>query len=782
MRITQLKTHNWKGISEDTPLSPLNLFVGPNGSGKTARLIAAQYAIEGTTPLGATPDAAMALVSQCPGGVRMALDDGFSFSRMVTRDREGKVTSSAKVTGHDHLKLRDSHDMIREHCGDFAPMFDLGAFTRMASDKRRDAIMNLCGTDAACDIPDLLSRIRLKYLEESLGVATATDLIAGQLKGKSEAELSTADRLMLCELLATKLSEAERQALDVACDQVRDAIDVATSQTSAIGLALAEAKNNANLTKRTHTEKNAAANQLAQEHASLRVVAESVEVLRARQSELNIQRDTLRTDIDKHDAWVRSIEVVNRSVVMAEAKVAELETALEAAKRKAEQAPDLRKQAEEFEAKANGRAVAFAAPVDSQDIASAQARLRELEALHDACARQIREAVSHHGIMSRHRDSIAIKVNAAKNDPWREAQRLVAGFREAISGLHVVKDEIMYSVAELETFIGNQLSGPTLAQLQADLDAAQKAVDSAHDGCVGARARADQAVKDVAEQRTFIDQLIAARNEQQNQILAVRDEIREATQAAKDLRRDAAALDAALETATSQLIEARDRLLTLRRQKDESHTAAGNINRDLSAENLVAIENHIGDLTKMISAKISHAALEAKLQETRAAAERAMVEHETLKKLADAIRVFRDQLMGELVSPLLSSVDKFLAASGKGVTAYADLEDARGKPCLDLGWVTDSRRIPLDAMSGGETALFSAALAYALIMLGDPALKLLLIEASELDAVHMVMLLAALESIQNDVGNVIVATHKADIVVSEAWNVVPCGRKEMVTA
>ena len=135
--------------------------------------------------------------------------------------------------------------------------------------------------------------------------------------------------------------------------------------------------------------------------------------------------------------------------------------------------------------------------------------------------------------------------------------------------------------------------------------------------------------------------------------------------------------------------------------------------------------------------------------------------------------------MVELIRPLLDRMNRFLEAAFPGHVAFCELVNDRGRPIFQLGWIFDGARRYLPALSGGESGLFCAALGYALVVLADPPLKLLLIEASELDIGMFGRLCNGIEAVESELDSVMVATHlgsavhlcEPTAVDSTPWNI-----------
>jgi DNA repair exonuclease SbcCD ATPase subunit len=117
----------------------------------------------------------------------------------------------------------------------------------------------------------------------------------------------------------------------------------------------------------------------------------------------------------------------------------------------------------------------------------------------------------------------------------------------------------------------------------------------------------------------------------------------------------------------------------------------------------------------------------------------------------------RETYVADVVRPLVDDVAALLAAAGRSERVYLELENERGKPVFDLGWVSGDSRRSLSALSGGEAVLFCAALAVT-IARRSTGRKVLLIEADPLDEENLAMLLSALSAMDVDLDAVLIAT------------------------
>lgn len=116
---------------------------------------------------------------------------------------------------------------------------------------------------------------------------------------------------------------------------------------------------------------------------------------------------------------------------------------------------------------------------------------------------------------------------------------------------------------------------------------------------------------------------------------------------------------------------------------------------------------------------------------------------------------------------LEARVREFLVGAGRAEEPYI----RAGKGQLDFGWRRGDKEIAVEALSGGESVIFTAGLAAAIVSLRSPQVKALLIEAAELGSAEPAMqVLRGCEAIARHLDFVVVATNAA-ITAGEAWRV-----------
>ena len=105
--------------------------------------------------------------------------------------------------------------------------------------------------------------------------------------------------------------------------------------------------------------------------------------------------------------------------------------------------------------------------------------------------------------------------------------------------------------------------------------------------------------------------------------------------------------------------------------------------------------------------------------------------------------------------PILARMRAFLGGAGRAEIPYIRVT----KAATDFGWRRAGVEISIEALSGGETVLYTAALASAVIDLRRPEIRCLIVEAAELgDATAAAQVLAGIGAVAGQVDLAIVAT------------------------
>jgi len=171
---------NFKGQMESQKLTGRDIFVGPNGKGKTTRLQAVGIALLGYVPgKGKLPTETFKLASADNMSVGLVTDN-LTFARTFTRSEKGGKDGSNNVTvsqgidlspSRGEKKAADKEARIAFEVGSFPVMLDFNEFLSLSDSKRRDFIYGLSSIKTELwDRTRVEAHIRTKLLTLDLEV------------------------------------------------------------------------------------------------------------------------------------------------------------------------------------------------------------------------------------------------------------------------------------------------------------------------------------------------------------------------------------------------------------------------------------------------------------------------------------------------------------------------------------------------------------------------------------------------------------------------------------
>jgi len=148
------------------------------------------------------------------------------------------------------------------------------------------------------------------------------------------------------------------------------------------------------------------------------------------------------------------------------------------------------------------------------------------------------------------------------------------------------------------------------------------------------------------------------------------------------------------------------------------------------------------------------------------------IQEETWNLAEEAIQIVREVYVGRATHGIQGDIQSLFERMGRLDRVFLELENERGRPIFEFGLCRGDKKIPFQALSNGEQALFGVALSLAIARrLGG--LKTLLLEADALDRDNFCLLLGGLEPVLAEFDCVVIA--KADIgcrdLISGAWNI-----------
>lgn len=804
MRINELRMTGFKAQDRILPIDRFNIAVGPNGSGKSAILLAASFAATGQTPLGKTLDDTYQLSSPDGFEVGIALDNGFSWTRGISADhRTAKLSQSCGVKGRQALGLKESDAAVSEKIGRFAPMFNPHEFLALSSDKQRALFLDLnaqararAGESADVDAVDLVNRSALIFLasESELGPGTVKTFIVERFKVQPN-DMNAEQRAKALEALLEDKVAPDRATLlrKLIAETQRE---VTGDLSSAIACAITHLRDVENHSKRERDKAYGAAQELSAEKAKQAVVAGDIEQMKAGLDLLEQQRRDLISKIGEatgresaENSLRQDIERIDREIAERQAEVRRIE---------AEPEPDIDK-AVQLDTDADNidvadtrlielRRLAEEAMIHAPEDTSAEARSRVSVALdaETKLGNDIARAEENAKSAARQHAEWSKQIENRKANPWQKMSDLLVRIREETNIAAPL-------AAEVGALVESQLTGSTVDHMTAELNACidrQKSIESEiaalkkqHKAAIDARLVAEADARKAKE--AYTEQIEKAGAARKAAVQSVTDEdarLCAARARVESLRRQA-----------RDILDARDtRKITIDRINSEiGERQADRAKRTDELNSLVAksggaskasleidratLDTSIEREKAKIEAKNAYSILEWELTQCTANAESRGITHEVAKGMGLAVKTLRESLMSDLIAPAKSYMDRFLAVAQPNAEAYFRLENDRGTEIFETGWVRDGNRVAFAALSGCERHIFVSALCYALTMMADPPLKLLLIDADGAKLPAVLRIMAAIEAIGDDIGNALITTQVDDIAGASGWNIIQCG-------
>ncbi len=142
---------------------------------------------------------------------------------------------------------------------------------------------------------------------------------------------------------------------------------------------------------------------------------------------------------------------------------------------------------------------------------------------------------------------------------------------------------------------------------------------------------------------------------------------------------------------------------------------------------------------------------------------------DVLHALEWAIKRVREETIEEQGHGLMARIDAFLAGAGRKERPYIE---AHAGVC-NIGWIDEEgNRVSVRALSGGQWAVFTAALAAAIIVERAGSLRVLLVEAGECDAEHLEQIIGGIDAVADELSYAIVMTPHAPDSISADWEII----------
>ncbi len=736
-----LTTKAIKAKDHELVLKGPTLMVGPNGAGKSTLAEALRFLALGYVPaLGKRPQDTAALMSGREMSVTLAMDDGRSVRRWISREAKGFI-QGADASWIRNGKATEISEEIKRLFGaedqDAAECLDIREILAATPNQRAARLEALAsaGRKTAAQLAEAVARFTIQRLADISDERMPEDYMAAMaMVPEKQAEVLKVEAKMLY----SKISDG----------------------------GLAGALTWANEQKRTAAEGLHRKEQAAQE---LRIRA--VEVPEPAAQELK-NLESLRQKLDRdfgaaaqakagYDAMMRRREAAFDAAKETESNLERWE-----AYQRNELAGKVKQLSDSKAALVRLEADAPAPPVLETD--------GRIEALRDSAEEYRRMAMAIKPApelsTAAERDALArieSDYERAKASPWTEVVQIAKEISKTLP-------KVAKRLKELAG--ANQIDPETLKE---ELDAARVALDQAELAQTKAAAASQ---KQADERATLLERAKDAETEASDR----EHELRTRNASASE------AWQAAVSNRVGQLAQLRREVEALQKDVAASQQAIERA-RDRHAAALAAIEAAGTD--PVTAPPVASSEIEKKLAKVRDSLrqlQEAQAVHQEIQRALAAIedaqaaaKVFaaiewalfrqRQHEISEAGGPLLAVMGDFLQAAGRGEKAYV----RAGAGQCAIGWTKiDGSEISVEALSGGEWCLFTAALTAAILILRNPPIKILLVEAGEADPETLKQLCAAISHMAPKLTGAIVMTQTGPRKAPPGWQLIAYSNAE----
>lgn len=188
---------------------------------------------------------------------------------------------------------------------------------------------------------------------------------------------------------------------------------------------------------------------------------------------------------------------------------------------------------------------------------------------------------------------------------------------------------------------------------------------------------------------------------------------------------------------------------------------------DLGEAKIVERENEFARARDRLEALKKETAVLASYRDACERRDAYRVRYDALSSAEKAAKSVREMIVMTSMQTFLSDVDAVVSAALPAERAFVDLVSERGGSIFRLGLVSTKGFRDLDALSGGETAIFAAAIALAIAKRSE-LLKVLLLEADPIDEENSKRLLEVLERVNGDLDGLLVASSR-EVQYGATW-------------
>lgn len=787
--IVRISIEGVKAFDRDLVIGPRTALVGPPASGKSSFSDGLRFAALGHVPhLGGREADTAKILRGDRMVVHVELSDGRRFSRSLGRDgsalrmeaRTSWLPPGATATAQSAAirSLFGDSDEEAAECLDLRELLEASPSARAARIEALLSATSMKATDLAALLGALLVT-RLAKMPEA-GIPDDREARGALIHG-----------------LTVGLPKAVAAAL---VPVLRDA--ATTIQAGGVPALLAFANEGKKRATQEVGRKLSARAELEDRSRGLRAPATTLDTLNIRRGEVADRLAVLRSQLSQALAMGEARKAAEARLKAAEALAVDHAKVRETIAETRATAARWTKEAEE--AVANLPALP-PAPVlvetDPKVAKKAAADEAKAKSLEDAAAKVLAvPAPTAPGMLvprQPHAEDRAIAdaeraIEVAKADPWGKVARIAEHL-----GLVGVPDAGRADVVELAALAGEHAP---------DLVALENALAAARSEKVAFLAAAGMADEENAKAQAAHESAVAAWKkaraaaETHRKVAAdIRKDARDATQA--ELARVAEANRGALEAhaaATAEAMAARKaaeaKRATLLRQAASAIEAADGDAADLAAEEaeVEASRAHLagqsdalpidaaGAKEEVATLDVELAAIDESKREVEGAdarkrevdelvaeIQRAEAERDVFVAAEWAAQRLRERDLAARGGPILDRMRTFLKAAGRTEEPYIRAT----KSATDFGWRRAGAELPVEALSGAETVLFTTALAVAIVDLRAPTVRCILLEAADFGAQGPTeQVLRGLEGCASMIDTALLAT-SVPVVPGKAWTV-----------
>lgn len=801
-RINSVRLRNFKRHTDRTvDLQPVNLVIGSNGSGKSALLDAVRFGAIGYFGNSKLPEE---VFKSCTWGQREMMVrtelEGFSFERSLARVGDS-LSMEIGIDGKAVKRVKDGQELVNTHIGNFLPMWSVAEFTSLSPEKKRDLLLELslsARDRKAVDPKQLLTRVMVAFLNEHDDVGgPATLAMYFETKGK-KVEDATFDELKA--FADEKLAANEKAALSELLAKMHLAVKVKDDLSAAVSIAIEVAKDFERENENAWDRGTKAAEVLAEQRRSLEAqkpagtVKDAETALDLAQQAKEAAHGLVQADAERRKA-IREKET--RLTVM-ENFIALKQKAVDGLPGLQSKLAELKRfdpgdtsdaTHNELRDKAHAIEVELAtAKAEAGSANAAAARKAELE-------RQIAEAEQH---MEKYAESAREALSDEDYESASETCRKIGNTESIAKDLW---SHLQHQQENSNQALVDNVVSKCCDKCRADVQTALMDLGSPDPQAV---IDAEAAYRKIAENKRAADLAMSkhAHNRRQKELYEQHKTGRDRLQSELAALTVPESVTARVKEIESRLQEANGAYLVEVNRLNEAKSAKARADRDIAE-----IEKHIAEAERtaidLDQKRKEHESLaveiaedtaragspelpqaeynkHSKTVEERKAQLRAITEWQAKeqaytqavadaeakriaylvgKAIGKAVRTLREDIMREMTEPVTSLMREFLMHVDGDLMPFISLDNETGKRVVfKMGWKNGAgASINYESMSGGETAIFFVSLAYALTVLADPPLKVLLVEAGEIDDDNLKALMSGLVGVSERIGTSLVA-------------------------